>query len=400
MSTTNNYLVTFGDVATMGFTSKAAYPGGYNANKVMTKGEVDTYWFVDTTVAAFAGYTSLRCPRYQDLQNTTTTTSTTTTAAPTTTTTTTAAATTTTSTTTTAAPTTTTSTTTTAAPTTTTSTSTTTTTTAAATTTTSTTTTTTAAPVSYSIGVQSFNGGYNYTGYSTSNDACNAGGTNPIAAVFSSGTIGNGEVLYLDSNLTNAFTSTGGYYWASGGIGIYYYFNYVGGVITNFTYCAAPTTTSTTTSTSTTTTTTTTEAPTTTTTTTTTEAPTTTTSTSTTTTTTAGPIQNLFFDASLGNSGYDVTAINVNGVTPTLTTGYDVPFTTDGHGYSTTQTGSSQTLNITIGGFTDIGCIEITDSGANYYSQPVSANGTISFTGLVIDNTTEVQIVLKDGVCP
>ena len=86
MSTTNNYLVTFGDVATMGFTSKAAYPGGYNANKVMTKGEVDTYWFVDTTVAAFAGYTSLRCPRYQDLQNTTTTTSTTTTSTTTTTT--------------------------------------------------------------------------------------------------------------------------------------------------------------------------------------------------------------------------------------------------------------------------------------------------------------------------
>jgi hypothetical protein len=79
MSKVNNYLITFGDVATMGFTSKASYPGGYNANKIMTKGEIDTYWFVDTTVAAYAGYTSLRCPRYQDLQNTTTTSTTTTT---------------------------------------------------------------------------------------------------------------------------------------------------------------------------------------------------------------------------------------------------------------------------------------------------------------------------------
>jgi hypothetical protein len=79
MSKVNNYLITFGDVATMGFTSKASYPGGYNANKIMTKGEVDTYWFVDTNVTAYAGYTSLRCPRYQDLQNTTTTSTTTTT---------------------------------------------------------------------------------------------------------------------------------------------------------------------------------------------------------------------------------------------------------------------------------------------------------------------------------
>ena len=82
MSKVNNYLITFGDVATMGFTSKASYPGGYNANKIMTKGEIDTYWFVDTTVAAYAGYTSLRCPRYQDSKNTTTTSTTTTTTAP------------------------------------------------------------------------------------------------------------------------------------------------------------------------------------------------------------------------------------------------------------------------------------------------------------------------------
>ena len=108
----------------------------------------------------------------------------------------------------------------------------------------------------------------------------------------------------------------------------------------------------------------------------------------------------LYFDASIGSGGYSVTAIDVNGVTPTLTSGTDVPFSTDGHGYDTNQTGTNQTLNITIGGFTLTGCIQVTDSGANYYQLPVSGNGTISFTGLVINSTTTVQIILADGVCP
>jgi len=125
--------------------------------------------------------------------------------------------------------------------------STTTTTTQASTTTTTqpSTTTTTQAPINYGIGVQSFNGGYNYTGYSSALDACNAGGTNPTASVYSTGVLNDGEVLYLDSNLTNAFTSTGGYYWASGGINIYYYFNYPSGSVANFTLCNFTTTTTT-----------------------------------------------------------------------------------------------------------------------------------------------------------
>ena len=126
---------------------------------------------------------------------------------------------------------------------------------------------------------------------------------------------------------------------------------------------------------------------------------TTTTTSTTTTTTTEALTQNLFFDASGGIGGYAVTAINVNGVTPTLTSGTDVPFSADGHGYSTAQTGTNQTLNITIGSFSASGCIQVTDSGANYYQLPVSGNGTISFTGLVINNTTSVNITLADGSC-
>jgi hypothetical protein len=126
---------------------------------------------------------------------------------------------------------------------------------------------------------------------------------------------------------------------------------------------------------------------------------TTTTTSTTTTTTTANPSGSLFFDASTGVGGYSVTAIDVNGVTPTLTSGTNVPFSTDGHGYDTNQTGTNETLNISIGGFTLNGCIQVTDSDANYYQQNVTGNGTISFTGLAINNTTTVQIILADGAC-
>ena len=157
------------------------------------------------------------------------------------------------------------------------------------------------------------------------------------------------------------------------------------------------TTTSTTTSTTTVPTTTTT---TTSTTTSTTTVPTTTTTTSTTTTTTtANPSGSLFFDASSGVGGYSVTAIDVNGVTPTLTSGTNVPFSTDGHSFATNQTGTNQTLNITIGGFTLNGCVRVTDSNLNTYSQNISGNGTKTFTGLVINNVTTVQVVLADNLC-
>jgi hypothetical protein len=45
------------------------------------------------------------------------------------------------------------------------------------------------------------------------------------------------------------------------------------------------------------------------------------------------------------------------------------------------------------------GCIQVTDSDANYYQQNVTGNGTISFTGLAINNTTTVQIILVDNTC-
>ena len=178
---------------------------------------------------------------------TTSTTTTTTTSAPTTSTTTTsttAAPTSTTTTTTTAAPTSTTTTTTTAAPTSTT----TTTTTAAPTTSTTTTTTTTA--ISFAIGYLNFNGGNSYTGYGSNTLSCAAGGSGSIVTVYSNAPIADGVILYLDSALTQPISSTGGYYWASGGIGIYYYFTLGGsGDVVGFTDCASLITSTTTTTT-------------------------------------------------------------------------------------------------------------------------------------------------------
>jgi hypothetical protein len=317
-----------------------------------------------------------------NVPTTTTTTTTTTTAAPTTsttTTTTTAAPTTTstTTTTTTEAPTTTstTTTTTTAAPTTTSTT--TTTTTAAPTTTSTTTTTTTAAPTTTSTTTTTTTATPTCTEYRIENNTESSIG---VSWYDCSGiqqfenNLGSGQQITFCANT------------------IYGPIEYSSGTLFTIGACTITTTTTSTTTT------TTTAAPTTTstTTTTTTEAPTT----STTTTTTTVLTQNLFFDASTGIGGYTITAIDVNGVTPTLTSGADVPFSTDGHGYSTAQTGTNQTLNITIGSVSANGCIQVTDSGANYYQLPVSGAGTISFTGLVINNTTEVNITLADGTCP
>ena len=333
---------------------------------------------------------------------TTSTTSTTTTAAPTTstTTTTTTAATTTTSTTTTtttAAPTTSTTTTTTTAASTTTSTTTTTT-----SITTSTTTTTTTTNISFGIGYKNST----YTGYDNSGDACLAGGNTPIVTVYSDSIIADGVVLYLDSSLTIPFTSNGGYFWNSGGIGIYQYFTYSGQVV-GLTTCSGTTTTTTST-----TTTTTTAAPTTSTTTTTTTAASTTTSTTTTTTTAASTttttsttsttttlFTNLVFDLTTGVGGYTIGSIDVNGVTPTLTGGTNVPFNTDTHSYNTNQVGTSETLNIFVSVFTLNGCITVTDSASNVFQQNITASGTYSFAGLNIDNVTAVQVVCADGAC-
>ena len=386
----------------------------------------------------------------------------------------------------------TTSTTTTAAPTTTTST-TSTTTTAAPTTTTSTTTTTTTTSISFGIGYKNST----YTGYDNSNDACIAGGSAPTVIVYANSIIGDGLVLYLDSSLTIPFTSNGGYFWSSGGIGIYSYFTYSGQII-GLTPCGASTSTTTTTTTaaSTTTTTSTTsttttlanfsdtigfggaledacgflasgsvvgDAPTfcacttftgaifsaaatgtwyvsfggqyvsvsvtngnpvatvtsscttcpspttTSTTTTTTTAATTTTSTTTTTTTAATTtsttsttttlFQNLFFDLTTGVGGYTIGSIDVNGITPTLTSGTNVPFSTDSHGFNTTQVGTNETLNIFVSALSLNGCITVTDSASNVFQQNINATGTYSFAGLTIDNITTVNVLCADNVC-
>jgi hypothetical protein len=136
-----------------------------------------------------------------------------------------------------------------------------------------------------------------------------------------------------------------------------------------------------------------------TTTTTTTVATTTTTTTTSTSTTTTTLFSNLFFDGSVSNCGYYITAIDVNSVAPTLTGGADVPFCTDGHNYNTTQTGTNETLNLTIGTYTLNGCITVVDSASNTFQQNVTGNGNLAFTGLTIDNTTAVVITLADNSC-
>ncbi len=156
------------------------------------------------------------------------------------------------------------------------------------------------------------------------------------------------------------------------------------------------TTTTTTTVAPTTTTTTTTVAPTTsTTTTTTTVAPTTTTSTTTTTTTTAFNLSFLWSPLSM-----TVDAIRVNGVSPTLISGTDVPFSADTHQYNTTQVGT-QTLEIDITSGASGQNIAIIDSDLGLTCSNILSVGsfTVTFTNISIDNITPVIISGSDGAC-
>jgi hypothetical protein len=359
-------------------------PVGYYSNGI-------NWWYVSGVVAGeltsetlcFSGTTTTSTTTTTTAAPTTSTTTTTTTAAPTTTSTT--------STTTTDAPTTTstTSTTTTDAPTTTSTTSTTTTdapttsttsttTTAASTTTSTTTTTTTAATTSTT------------TTTTTATPTCNNYNIEGAPSI-------DVEWLECDGTTNSATVTTAIVVCAQTGS-----VSQTGGAgnITQLGTCTSPTTTSTTTTTTTaattsTTTTTTTAAPATSTTTTTTTAAITTSTTSTTTTL----FTNLFFDASVGVGGYTIGSIDVNGVTPTLTSGTNVPFNTDGHGFNTTQVGTNETLNIFVSVFTLNGCITVTDSASNVFQQNINASGTYSFTGLNIDNTTAVQVICADNVC-
>jgi hypothetical protein len=118
-----------------------------------------------------------------------------------------------------------------------------------------------------------------------------------------------------------------------------------------------------------------------------------------TTTTTTTLFTNLVFDLTTGIGGYTIGGIDVNFVTPTLTGGTDVPFSTDTHSYNTSQTGPSEELNIFVSSFTLNGCITVTDSSSTSYQQNVSSSGTYTFSGLVIDNITPVLVVCADNVC-
>ena len=138
--------------------------------------------------------------------------------------------------------------------------------------------------------------------------------------------------------------------------------------------------------------------------------PTTTTTSTTTTTTTAATttsttsttttlFQNLFFDLTTGVGGYTIGSIDVNGITPTLTSGTNVPFNTDSHGFNTTQVGTNETLNIFVSALSLNGCITVTDSASNVFQQNINATGTYSFAGLTIDNITTVNVLCADNAC-
>lgn len=157
------------------------------------------------------------------------------------------------------------------------------------TTTSTTTTTTTAASTSFTLYYSSGT----YGGYATSAEACAAIFSPPTVTVYCTpDPIGNGTVLYLNTERTIPFTSTGGYFLAPGGGGTSFTYSTQ---IDNWTSCpATTTTTSTTTST-------TTVPPTTTTTTT-----TTTTSTTTTTTTSAPNLFLVYSNGVTGTQSWDI----------------------------------------------------------------------------------------------
>lgn len=112
----------------------------------------------------------------------------------------------------------------------------------------------------------------------------------------------------------------------------------------------------------------------------------------------SGNVENLVFNLTT-SSFITVTGIDVNGVTPTLVSGYNVPFSTDTHGYSTTELGLNQNLNITVT-ITTSGCsITVIDSDGNPYCQTLSASGLYTFSNLVINDVTAVQVTTSDGGC-
>ena len=118
-----------------------------------------------------------------------------------------------------------------------------------------------------------------------------------------------------------------------------------------------------------------------------------------TTTTTTTLFTNIQLDMNPSGGGYTIGGIDVNSVTPTLTGGTDVPFSTDNHFYNTDQIGTNETINIFVSAFSLNGCITVTDSASNVFTQNITATGTYSFTGLTINNSVAVTIVGADNLC-
>ena len=130
--------------------------------------------------------------------------------------------------------------------------------------------------------------------------------------------------------------------------------------------------------------------------------PTTTTST-TTSTTTPSPLGNIEFDWAMGSSlVLNATAANVNSVPLTYIIGGDFPFNSGGpHVFSTTETGTNQTVTITLDTTYAGQSITITDS--NLVAQCANINtGTndVVFTNVAIDNITSVRVIPSEGTCP
>jgi hypothetical protein len=257
----------------------------------------------------------------------------------------------------------TTTTTTTAAPTTTT-----TTTTTAAPTTTSTTSTTTAAVFTYALGVDPISG----------NGACLDFTIAPINYYSASSSLVNGVILYQDPALTTLvpdnYYSDGIQNWlvASGN-----------GTLTTETLCSLTTTTTSTT----------TAAPTSTTTTSTTAAPTTTSTTTSTTTAAANIfIQNLSLDVS-------ITQVDFGGITATLVAGTLPNTTGNGTDLNTTQVG---TFTLDVYRSNTVAGQHITVTDSNLAVQCIFfSNGTAieSFSGVVYDGVTPINIEALDGAC-
>lgn len=59
-----NYLVTYTDLSTMGFTAKGTPATG---NRIATKQFIIDNYFVDVSASPFSTYTPLRCPPYQTI---------------------------------------------------------------------------------------------------------------------------------------------------------------------------------------------------------------------------------------------------------------------------------------------------------------------------------------------